>query len=487
MATSQYDRQTDRELAIGAANNDQHAFAALYDRYFAPVYDFAMRTVREPQRAADVTQSTFSQAAQGLRSGRVPEHVAAHMYSLAMGEATRDTGQPPVAALDEQHLPSFIEVDTARLQGAQRIAEDAGLRKLVWDAATRLNQREYALLDMNVRRNLSGADVSDSLGVSPETAESTLAGIRESFEADTGADILTHRGREACPELDALIQRSTAPDAWPQVEHAVRAHLSTCEICRATLGGYPAGTEVLGALALVPAPAGLQEVIWGNVTAAPAAAAGAPPPPPPVPVVEDEEHKRRWWPWALVGALAMLALIVLAVALLSGGDDDDGGSATVSNPDDIRAVDLDTGDSTTNNVLEMEWDEQEACTLPVGDQSGPTCPPDAVRAYSYEFSVNRSTLPDEVGDLTGDADGVSSPPLDPGDWWFHIRTQGVDGTWTDPEHVGPYNIVAPTPEPTPEPTEEPTQEPTPEPTEEPTPEPTEEPTEAPTPSPTATP
>jgi hypothetical protein len=269
------------------------------------------------------------------------------------------------------------------------------------------------------------------------------------------------------------------------VEHAVRAHYGSCETCRATIGGYPDVTDVLGAFALVPAPAGLKEVIWGNVTSAPPAAAGAPPPPPPVPVAADEEeHKRRWWPWALVGALAMLALIVLAIALFSGGDDDEA-TSTASNPDDIRAVDLDTGDSTTENILEMEWDEQDACS---SADAATTCAPDSVRAYSYEFSVNRSTLPDETGDLTGDADGVASPPLEPGSWWFHLRTQGADGTWTEPEHVGPYNIVAPTPEPTPEPTEEPTPEPTPEPTEEPTPEPTpeptEEPTEAPTPSPT---
>ena len=45
MAVSEYERQTDRELAIGASNGDQQAFAALYDRHFAGIYDFALRTL----------------------------------------------------------------------------------------------------------------------------------------------------------------------------------------------------------------------------------------------------------------------------------------------------------------------------------------------------------------------------------------------------------------------------------------------------------
>jgi hypothetical protein len=99
-------------------------------------------------------------------------------------------------------------------------------------------------------------------------------------------------------------------------------------------------------------------------------------------------------------------------------------------------------------------------------------------AYSVEFTENEFTLPDEQGDLSGNATGTTSDPLDPGDWYFHIRTQGSDGTWSDAEHVGPYPIVEPEPSPSPEPTDEPT----PEPTEEPTPEPTAPPTPTPVPA-----
>jgi DNA-directed RNA polymerase specialized sigma24 family protein len=121
MAVSGYDGQTDRELAIGAANGDQRALAALYDRYFPQVYDLAVRMVRDPEAAADVTQATFVEAAAGLRSGRVPEHPRAWLYAIAMGEATARVGQGAGGQpVDEQRLPSFIEVGSASWSGRQR-------------------------------------------------------------------------------------------------------------------------------------------------------------------------------------------------------------------------------------------------------------------------------------------------------------------------------------------------------------------------------
>jgi hypothetical protein len=94
-------------------------------------------------------------------------------------------------------------------------------------------------------------------------------------------------------------------------------------------------------------------------------------------------------------------------------------------------------------------------------------------------------LPDATADLPGDADRVESRPLFPGSWYFHMRTQGEDESWTSTVHVGPFVIVQTggrSPSPTPEGTDEPTQ--TPEPTAEVTDTPTPAPVETATPSPT---
>jgi RNA polymerase sigma factor (sigma-70 family) len=487
MTSTNYDTQTDRELAIGASGGDQRAFAALYDRHFSGVYDFSIRLLRDPDAAADVTQATFTEARQRVHSGHPPESVKAWLYAIALGEATSQTqsvppvtpGSPavppreptgtdapppppqPAPAQPAHPLPSFIEIDPTRMRNAQQVAQDSGLRKLAWEGATELSPREYALLDMHVRRDLAPDEVAESIGISGDTATTTLSGLRDSFNENFATTFLIQRGRESCADLDDLLERSTAPDNSPEIHEAVQAHLAGCQTCRATLDEQPSAVDIFSGFAFVRAPAGLKEVTWGNVSAA---AAAAPVGVPPGEEVHEEPSRRRWWVWALLGALAILAVVILLVALLSGDDDDE--TVALEDPDDIRSGSHEIGEASEDNTIEMVWSRQ-----------------DGVQAYSIAWTEDEFTLPDETGDLSGSATSTTSPPLDPGEWFFHLRTQGEDGTWTATEHIGPFEIIEVTPSPTPEPTEEPT----PEPTEEPTPEPTEEPTPAPTPEPTPTP
>jgi len=185
--------------------------------------------------------------------------------------------------------------------------------------------------------------------------------------------------------------------------------------------------------------------------------------------VPTEVHKRPWLRILLVllGLLGALAIAALLFLLLSGDDGEP------KDPDDVRSTSHEIGEPSEDNVVKVVWSRQ-----------------DNVLAYSVVWSEEQFELPDEVGDLSGNATDATSPELDPGDWFFHLRTQGNDGKWTSTVHIGPFEIVAPEESPTPEPTEEPTGEPTEEPTEEP--QPTAEPaTDTPSPepvtSPTATP
>jgi len=56
-------RESDTDLAHRAGAGDQVAFAALYDRYFGELYDFATRTPATPD-------ATAVEAAQALRQVR---------------------------------------------------------------------------------------------------------------------------------------------------------------------------------------------------------------------------------------------------------------------------------------------------------------------------------------------------------------------------------------------------------------------------------
>jgi DNA-directed RNA polymerase specialized sigma24 family protein len=455
-----YETMTDRELAI-AGGGDQRALAALYDRHFADLYDFAARTQRNLQRAGEVVERTFAEAFRDLIPAAVPENVRARLFSIALRNMTLPAAQtPPLSqpapspSQRPQTAPTtaFTDVDTTISADLASIRGDADLRDLVWQSAAELSQREYALLDLSARRGMNAGELAAVFGISGDTAEATSSSVNESFDQAATASLLTHRGQAGCPELAGLLAQSTAPEDSPVVREAVSAHLRVCDRCQATLSAYPPPLTVFAGFAAVHAAAGLKEVIWGNIlAAAPASTVAA--------LEHVEPARRNRWPW-IVAALLLggIVLATLLFFLLSDGDDE-----VVDDPDDVRSTSHEVGEESTDPVVRMVWSRQ-----------------DGVLAYSVEFSTIEFELPDEEGDLSGDATDAESTELDPGEWYFHLRTQRADGSWTDTVHVGPFVIVAEEPTPTeePEPTEEPTETAAPE---TPTPQPA---TLPPTPVPT---
>jgi hypothetical protein len=184
----------------------------------------------------------------------------------------------------------------------------------------------------------------------------------------------------------------------------------------------------------------------------------------------------------VAGVIALIAVLLAGVLIFgsSGGGD---GAATVQDPDDVRAIDREPGEPSSDNTIEMEW----------------TGVP-GVQAYSIDWTEGDRDLPDTEPDLPGTATGTRSQQLDTGTWYFHLRTQGDDGLWTGTVHAGPFEIIEEddrpigTATPTPSPEERETPGPTPQfptltapPQTEPPPEPTVAPTATPAPTPTPAP
>ena len=83
--TQDYDSQTDEQLAALAADGDEGAFAALFERYFEDIHDFAIRMSRDPDAAAAAVYGTFADAWDGLRKGRGGGNAKAWLFAIARG------------------------------------------------------------------------------------------------------------------------------------------------------------------------------------------------------------------------------------------------------------------------------------------------------------------------------------------------------------------------------------------------------------------
>lgn len=96
----------------------------------------------------------------------------------------------------------------------------------------------------------------------------------------------------------------------------------------------------------------------------------------------------------------------------------------------LRSASHVPGAWSADRSIEVAWDDPSADDTSVG--------------YSFAWTANADTVPDEVADAST-LTTVSPDLADGAAHRFHVRAQAADGTWSAPEHLGPFAIDATAP------------------------------------------
>jgi RNA polymerase sigma factor (sigma-70 family) len=273
------------------------AFNALYQEYAPGIYDFLLRLVRDQAAAEDLTQAAFTQAFEHRSSLREPDKVRSWLWSmahnLAMNQLSRDRRSENI----EDHLEL---AELGRGPEDTAVAHDAA--ELVWLAAASLEPRQYAVLDLTVRRDLSTQEVAETLGVPVSHAAVLVHRSREAL-GNALRYLLVARRRERCDQLAALVPagvRSLTPEQRSTVDH----HMRRCEKCRELGERLTMPVELFGALVFVPLPARLAKLDLSRMLAA---HAGTPPARPSI----GTALGRRRFPGGIQGLTVVVATVVV--------------------------------------------------------------------------------------------------------------------------------------------------------------------------------
>jgi len=272
----------DERDVLAAKNGDVEAFERLYRGCFAATYDFAVRTVRDPHRAADVVQEAWLKAYAGISGLRNPAAFRAWVFAIVRREALatfraeRRTSPVPAGSAGVPHdLARIADVDPRGDPVVAAELEDSA--RLVWEAATALDPKTYTVLDLQVRQGLSTPEIAEVLGISAGHAATLVHRTKERVGAAIGTYLLIRRGARDCAELRRLVGGARVPPVDRRLHRRVDRHVRSCATCRDTRRRLVAPMEIFAALAAVGAPEGLEDRIWGRLASTPF------PPPPPAP------------------------------------------------------------------------------------------------------------------------------------------------------------------------------------------------------------
>lgn len=239
------------EVAAEFIRGSDDAFRIVYERYARPIYDFFRWTVRDATAAEDLTQSTFLQAFERHASLRDPAALKGWLYriahNLAMNHVTRNR--------------TDVELDAdapfaSQERGPEEVAGSDEAAALVWDAAASLEPRQFAVLDLSLRKGLSTGEIADALEIDPAAASLAVHRAREAL-GNAVRFLAVARRRRHCERLAELVPAGIKR-LTPEQRASVDRHMRRCPECQRTALLLTSPDELFSVAPLAALPALLE-------------------------------------------------------------------------------------------------------------------------------------------------------------------------------------------------------------------------------------
>lgn len=152
---------------------DPQAFASLVGRYERPVYNVALRMLRNPEDARDIAQTVFMKAYQNLANYDPHHKFYSWIYRMAINESlnilrVRDRSAGPV---DEQFADEGA--------GPSDLLADEQTRDVVLEAVDQLKPEYRAVIVLRYFVDRNYEDMGEILGIDAKTVKSRLYTARQ--------------------------------------------------------------------------------------------------------------------------------------------------------------------------------------------------------------------------------------------------------------------------------------------------------------------
>ena len=250
----------DAQLVSAYLDGDRTALASIYDKYAAGLYDTAAAMLSDRHDAADMVQDVFCIAAERLNQLRDPDRLKPWLYAVLRNEVYRRTKKRKRATptdFQAETTPDVVAAFDPNADGAAASYDE--LAELVRSAAAGLDERDRLVLELSVRQGLTGADLADALGVTPEQSYTLVHRMRDRIEKSLGAFTVAKMGSRECSELATIISGWNGEFSI-LIRKRVARHIDECSICERTRSKY-APLALFGAAPVFLLPLGLREKV----------------------------------------------------------------------------------------------------------------------------------------------------------------------------------------------------------------------------------
>ena len=178
-------RVNDATLIQRTLEGDQSAFTALVNRYQKWVHTLVWRKIGDFHVAEEITQDVFLKVYNKLRTLKPPEHFPGWLYVITTRHciAWLRKKRKPTTSLDAMPAPELEELCYAQYEASR--GETSAVehqREVVKRLLQKLPESERTVVTLHYLSEMSCEEISEFLGVSPNTVKSRLHRARKRLE-----------------------------------------------------------------------------------------------------------------------------------------------------------------------------------------------------------------------------------------------------------------------------------------------------------------
>jgi RNA polymerase sigma-70 factor, ECF subfamily len=166
LAEGDYQVQDERVLVERAQQNDQEAFAELYEKYFDKIYRYIVFKIGDKFEAEDMTQQVFLKALRSIQSFKWQEvPFSAWLYRIAHNQIVdhlRRNTRRSTSQLEE----TITDCTGSEANPQQLVEARLDMEELV-TAAKKLTSAQYEVIALRFSSDLPIAEVARLMGKSP--------------------------------------------------------------------------------------------------------------------------------------------------------------------------------------------------------------------------------------------------------------------------------------------------------------------------------
>jgi RNA polymerase sigma-70 factor, ECF subfamily len=173
-----------------AMDRREAEFARLFEEYSAPIYNYVLRMVADPDRAADITQDTFIKAYRKLDTVTDATSIRSWLYRIATNTAIDDMRRRRmVTTMGSDELPMASRADHRPGPEAEVMA--ATLDERVQRALMTLRPNHRQCLLLSDLEDMSARQIGEVMGLSYAAVRTLLCRARGEMRRALTAEGLT--------------------------------------------------------------------------------------------------------------------------------------------------------------------------------------------------------------------------------------------------------------------------------------------------------